>query len=115
MTTDYCESENGFTSGDYDVRFLQDDTATVCLIAHIKRLGEIYTGVTCRNPKDAFNAATGRHKAFERAIKNSEDSEPSYWWDEKWSCVVKCVTQILPVKQLQRDYWKRYAKEDVAL
>jgi len=93
---------NGFLSGDYEVRFLQDDRLTVCVIRNLKRLDERYTGVTVLNPKDKFDAATGRHKAFKDAI-----------YDLLWAGIRICsAPQNIKSSQLNSDYWKRYGAEE---
>ena len=107
---------NGFVSGNYAVRFLQDDVVTVCLIAHVKRLDEIYTGVTFCSHKDNFVPAIGRHKAFKRAFShplhakltiNYMNFENFGSWQE-----LNEKPDSLPIKQLQRDYWLRYGEEE---
>ena len=108
---------NGFISGDYEVRFLQDDHLTVCVIRHSKRLDEIYTGVSVLHPKEKFDAAIGRHKAFKKALKCERVSryEPKHHYDGvHWQapCTITSMTiydqNTLPISQLQKDYWKRY-------
>jgi hypothetical protein len=62
--TEFIYYHNGFYSGEYAVSFLQDKVNTVCLIAHRKCIDETYTGITKLNPRDVFDPAFGRHKAF---------------------------------------------------
>jgi len=105
---------NGFLSGDYEVRFLQDDRLTVCVIRNLKRLDERYTGVSVLNPKDKWDAAIGRHKAFKKALKTTYHfGQPIYaignWWNTDG--VIETI-QSLSVNQLQQDYWKRYGAEE---
>ena len=96
---------NGFISGDYEVRFLQDDRLTMCVIRNLYKLDERYTGVTVLNPKDKFDAAIGRHKAFKEAIEG--------WMFVKCKDYILTVqSKFLPVSQLQQDYWKRYGTEE---
>jgi len=121
---------NGFISGDYEVRFLQDDRLTVCVIRNLHKMDERYTGITVLNPKDKFDAATGRHKAFkktmETATKEVFDNAPGLFQSPsavnlgKWvgidistvGCSISYYDNPLPVSQLQQDYWKRYGAEE---
>ena len=116
--TRFEEYDYGFVSGNWDVRFLQDDVVTVCLIAHIKKLDEIYSGITYRNPKDKFDAAIGRHKAFKRVLDACPQRKDDKFTLLDFQIAVKSlqtqkfIHNLLPIKQLQHDYWKRYAAEE---
>ena len=118
---DNMNKNNGFVSGNYEVCFLQDDRLTVCVIRHSKHLDEIYTGVSVLHPKEKFDEATGRHKAFKKALKclynyqynptirfNGGCLEYSGSFDNMTIYRENCP----PISQLQKDYWKRYGKEE---
>jgi hypothetical protein len=97
---------NGFLSGNYEIRFLQDSRLTVCVIRNLYKLDERYTGVSVLHPHDKFDAAVGRHKAFKAALANGYKSLGSFY-----SVQIFSVRRI-PVSQLQKDYWKRYGAEE---
>jgi hypothetical protein len=108
---------NGFTSGDYEVRFLQDARLTVCVIRNLHKLDERYTGVSVLHPHDKFSAATGRHKAFKKVLENvtSEVNHPWHWNGDHFMAPCNLTISFvsrLPVSQLHADYWKRYEAEE---
>ena len=114
---------NGFISGNYEVRFLQDDRLTVCVIRNLKRLDERYTGVTVLNPKDKFDAAIGRHKAFKEAMDSADVMRFTFnlgYFGNKitdFHCGLPTMPKqrevsLLPIFQLHTDYWKRYENEE---
>lgn len=120
---DYYEAQdakmkkfNGFLSGDYEVRFLQDDRLTVCVIRHLKKLDAIYSGISVRHPKDKFDAAVGRHKAFKKALNSSMQLITKMNTNMNGYVInIECFDEYplsLPVSQLQKDYWKRYGVEE---
>jgi hypothetical protein len=108
---------NGFLSGDYEVRFLQDDRLTVCVIRHVKKLGVMYSGISVRHPKDRFDDAVGRHKAFKKALDSSKQEIRRLrivgveytLLDEEY--IIEYPLGM-NVSHLQRDYWKRYGQEE---
>ena len=114
---------NGFLSGDYEVRFLQDDRLTVCVIRNLHKLNERYTGVTVLNPKDKFDAAVGRHKALKEAMDSADVMRFTFnlgYFGNKitdFHCGLPTMPKqgevsLLPIFQLHTDYWKRYESEE---
>ena len=112
---------NGFISGTYEVRFFHDKRMTVCVIRSLKKLDEIYTGVALRHPKDRFDDAIGRHKAFKKALECEyvNHYQPKPHLDGihfQMPCSISNITftrpNDLPVSQIQKDYWTRYEAEE---
>ena len=113
---------NGFISGDYEVRFLQDERLTVCVIRNLHKLDERYSGMSVLNPKDEFDAAIGRHKAFKKVLEGIYDYDYRHQTIREGEhinfsgCILIPIIDpknyLPPVSQLQKDYWKRYGAEE---
>jgi len=100
----------------YEVRFLQDNPITVCVIRSLTDRSQKCTGVAVCHPSDVFDEATGRHKAMKKLLefhmpsgnpKNSENIA-------LFRLIYKTIRGIepLPVLSIQRAYWEHYKESE---
>ena len=109
--SDYFEIES------YEVRFLQDNPITVCVIRSLTNRSQKYVGIAVCHPTDIFDEATGRHKALKDAINDSKSFEllSPITTFSTCSAIMSFgarAAYILPVKEIQRAYWEHYKESE---
>ena len=103
---------NYFEVADYEVRFLQSNPVTACVIRSLTDRHQKYTGVSVCHPDDKWDEETGRHKALKAAINDSGTKVRGN--AKKIKETVYAITfsvygdTSLPVKEIQRAYYRHY-------
>ena len=101
--------KNYFCVDKWEVSFLQEDVITVCVIRHLKNINKRFVGLAVCNPRDRFNPAIGRHKALKNCV--DEVADFTIFFDAKNKNTVMSKSAI-PVKAIQKEYWKHYGAEE---
>ena len=102
------DRKNYFYVGNWEVSFLQDNLLTVCVIRHLKKIDQRFTGLVVFNPKDKWSDAIGRHKALKEIL-----SQGPYTLFTTGGIVLSSgPANQLPCKLIQKAYWEYYGAKE---